>query len=157
VRPFGPIPWAERDPQNGQTSELRCLSAVGACRFFANDRTDEPTPETTVPKAAPAYAGYTDKMRPKPDHGEESYRGPGTLTGKRAVITGADSGIGRAVAIAYAREGADVLISYLSEHEDAKETRRLIGARSSIRLFRNSAASLFSSATRPIRRPSNHI
>ena len=70
--------------------------------------------------------GYTDKMRPKPDHGEESYRGGGKLTGKRAIITGADSGIGRAVAIAYAREGADVLISYLSEHEDAEETRRLV-------------------------------
>src|ERR1700729_3457259 len=64
--------------------------------------------------------------RPKPDHGEESYRGSGKLAGKKAVITGADSGIGRAVAIAYAREGADVLIAYLDEHEDAKETRRLV-------------------------------
>jgi NAD(P)-dependent dehydrogenase (short-subunit alcohol dehydrogenase family) len=59
-------------------------------------------------------------MDPKPDHGEESYRGSGRLTGKAAVITGGDSGIGRAVAIAFAREGADVLISYLNEHEDAK-------------------------------------
>ena len=65
-------------------------------------------------------------MRPKPDHGEASYRGSGKLAGKKAVITGADSGIGRAVAIAYAREGADVLIAYLNEHEDAKETRRLV-------------------------------
>ena len=65
-------------------------------------------------------------MRPKPDHGEESYRGSGKLAGKKAVITGADSGIGRAVAIAYAREGADVLIAYLNEHEDAKETQRLV-------------------------------
>ncbi len=55
--------------------------------------------------------GTTSDMDPKPDHGEHSYRGSGRLTGKRAVITGADSGIGRAVAIAYAREGADVLIS----------------------------------------------
>ena len=70
--------------------------------------------------------GHTDKMRPKPDHGEESYRGSGKLAGKKAVITGGDSGIGRAVAIAYAREGADVLISYLNEHDDAKETRRLV-------------------------------
>src|SRR6476659_3619093 len=70
--------------------------------------------------------GHTDKMRPKPDHGEESYRGSGKLAGKKAVITGGDSGIGRAVAIAYAREGADVLISYLNEHEDAEETRRLV-------------------------------
>jgi NAD(P)-dependent dehydrogenase (short-subunit alcohol dehydrogenase family) len=65
-------------------------------------------------------------MRHKPDHGEESYQGHGRLNGKRAVITGADSGIGRAVAIAFAREGADVLISYLNEHEDAKDTARLV-------------------------------
>jgi NAD(P)-dependent dehydrogenase (short-subunit alcohol dehydrogenase family) len=61
-------------------------------------------------------------MDPRPDHGEESYVGHGRLSGKRAVITGADSGIGRAVAIAYAREGADILISYLNEDEDANET-----------------------------------
>jgi NAD(P)-dependent dehydrogenase (short-subunit alcohol dehydrogenase family) len=61
-------------------------------------------------------------MDPTPDHGEDSYVGHGRLKGKRAVITGGDSGIGRAVAIAYAREGADVLISYLDEHEDANET-----------------------------------
>lgn len=61
-------------------------------------------------------------MTPRPDCGEESYVGHGRLEGKVAVITGADSGIGRAVAIAYAREGADVVISYLSEHDDAKDT-----------------------------------
>src|SRR5262245_9954134 len=66
--------------------------------------------------------GHEGEMRHQPDHGEESYRGCGKLTGKCAVITGADSGIGRAVAIAYAREGADVLIAYLDEHDDAKET-----------------------------------
>jgi NAD(P)-dependent dehydrogenase (short-subunit alcohol dehydrogenase family) len=65
-------------------------------------------------------------MEPKPDHGEESYVGTGRLKGKKAVITGADSGIGRAVAIAFAREGADVLISYLSEDEDARETARWV-------------------------------
>jgi NAD(P)-dependent dehydrogenase (short-subunit alcohol dehydrogenase family) len=70
--------------------------------------------------------GDTESMTPRPDHGEESYRGSGRLTGKKAVITGADSGIGRAVAIAFAREGADVLISYLSEDADADETRRLV-------------------------------
>jgi NAD(P)-dependent dehydrogenase (short-subunit alcohol dehydrogenase family) len=70
--------------------------------------------------------GTTGAMTPKPDHGEESYQGSGKLTGKSAVITGADSGIGRAVAIAFAREGADVLISYLNEHEDAKETQRWV-------------------------------
>jgi hypothetical protein len=61
-------------------------------------------------------------MEPTPDHGERSYEGSGRLSGKRAVITGGDSGIGRAVAIAFAREGADVLIAYLSEEEDAAET-----------------------------------
>jgi NAD(P)-dependent dehydrogenase (short-subunit alcohol dehydrogenase family) len=66
--------------------------------------------------------GSTEAMTPRPDHGEDSYRGSGRLAGKVAVITGADSGIGRAVAIAYAREGADIVISYLSEHEDAKES-----------------------------------
>ncbi|MGE0223121.1 MAG: SDR family oxidoreductase [Acetobacteraceae bacterium] len=61
-------------------------------------------------------------MTPKPDHGEHSYKGSGRLSGKAALITGADSGIGRAVAIAFAREGADVMIAYLDEHEDAQET-----------------------------------
>lgn len=65
-------------------------------------------------------------MEPVPDHGEKSYRGSGRLTGKKAVITGADSGIGRAVAIAYAREGASIIIAYLNEHDDAKETQRWV-------------------------------
>jgi NAD(P)-dependent dehydrogenase (short-subunit alcohol dehydrogenase family) len=73
-----------------------------------------------------AVPGSTAQMSPRPDHGEESYRGSGRLAGKIAVITGADSGIGRAVAIAFAREGADVLISYLNEHEDAKETQQWV-------------------------------
>ena len=77
--------------------------------------------------------GIQSKMTPVPDCGEESYQGSGKLTGKVAVITGGDSGIGRAVAIAYAREGADVLISYLSEDSDAKETRRLCRAGGSTR------------------------
>ncbi|NLU81030.1 SDR family oxidoreductase [Micromonospora sp. HNM0581] len=74
--------------------------------------------------------GRTDEMTPRPDHGEDSYRGTGKLDGRKAVITGGDSGIGRAIAIAYAREGADVLISYLGEEEDAdaRETVRLIEA-----------------------------
>jgi len=70
--------------------------------------------------------GTESEMTPKADHGETSYKGSGKLTGRKAIITGADSGIGRAVAIAFAREGADVLISYLNEHEDAKETARYI-------------------------------
>jgi NAD(P)-dependent dehydrogenase (short-subunit alcohol dehydrogenase family) len=65
-------------------------------------------------------------MDPQPDHGEMTYKGSGKLAGKIALITGADSGIGRAVAIAFAREGADVAICYLSEDEDAKETARWV-------------------------------
>jgi NAD(P)-dependent dehydrogenase (short-subunit alcohol dehydrogenase family) len=65
-------------------------------------------------------------MHPAPGHGETSYRGSGRRTGKATVVTGADSGIGKAVAIAFAREGADVVISYLNEHEDAEDTRKWI-------------------------------
>jgi NAD(P)-dependent dehydrogenase (short-subunit alcohol dehydrogenase family) len=70
--------------------------------------------------------GEQHRMTPVPDCGEESYVGSGKLSGKAAIITGADSGIGRAVAIAFAREGADVAISYLNEHSDAQETARLV-------------------------------
>lgn len=70
--------------------------------------------------------GIQSQMKPVPDCGEQSYRGSGKLTGKKAVITGGDSGIGRAVAIAFAREGADVLVSYLNEHDDAKDVARLV-------------------------------
>jgi NAD(P)-dependent dehydrogenase (short-subunit alcohol dehydrogenase family) len=75
------------------------------------------------PDQTQAPPGHTAGMQPPPDHGEASYKGSGRLTGKVALITGADSGIGRAVAIAFAREGADVAISYLNEHEDAQETK----------------------------------
>ena len=70
--------------------------------------------------------GSTEAMEPRPDHGEDSYRGSGKLTGKVALITGADSGIGKAVAIAYAREGADVAISYLDEDSDAEDTAKWV-------------------------------
>ncbi|MFP3466697.1 SDR family oxidoreductase [Leifsonia sp. SIMBA_070] len=70
--------------------------------------------------------GDTESMEPRPDHGEESYRGSGKLTGKVALITGADSGIGKAVAIAYAREGADVAIAYLNEDQDAEDTAKWV-------------------------------
>ncbi|QXI14495.1 glucose 1-dehydrogenase [Pseudomonas zeae] len=82
--------------------------------------TDYPKPP--FPKQAQAVPGSQRKMEPYPDCGEQSYVGSGRLSGKIALITGADSGIGRAVAIAFAREGADVAVAYLNEHEDAQET-----------------------------------
>jgi NAD(P)-dependent dehydrogenase (short-subunit alcohol dehydrogenase family) len=85
----------------------------------------EPRPDSP-PAQQQDVPGVLGEMTPKPDHGEESYRGSGRLAGKSAVITGGDSGIGRAVAIAFAREGADVLISYLNEHDDAKDTARYV-------------------------------
>jgi hypothetical protein len=78
------------------------------------------------PEQQQSPPGQTREMDPQPDHGEETYTGSGKLAGKVAVITGGDSGIGRAVAIAFAREGADVLISYLNEHDDAQETARWV-------------------------------
>jgi NAD(P)-dependent dehydrogenase (short-subunit alcohol dehydrogenase family) len=85
-------------------------------------------PEPPFPRQTQPMPGLTAEMKPVPDHGEESYKGSGRLEAKRAVITGADSGIGRAVAIAFAREGADVLISYLEEHQDAEQTKKLVEA-----------------------------
>jgi NAD(P)-dependent dehydrogenase (short-subunit alcohol dehydrogenase family) len=86
--------------------------------------TTTPKPPHATPKQDPP--GSTAKMNPVPDHGESTYKGSGKLTGKVAVITGGDSGIGRAVAIAFAREGADVVISYLNEDGDAGDTAKLI-------------------------------
>src|SRR5689334_3422125 len=83
-------------------------------------------PKPPYPEQRQPMPGTTSQMKPRPDHGETSYKGAGRLNGKKAVITGADSGIGRAVAIAYAREGADVLIAYLNEHDDAQEVKSLI-------------------------------
>jgi NAD(P)-dependent dehydrogenase (short-subunit alcohol dehydrogenase family) len=83
-------------------------------------------PKPPYPAQRQPMPGSTAAMDPRPDHGETTYKGSGRLEGKKAVITGGDSGIGRAVAIAYAREGADILIAYLDEHDDAEEVKALI-------------------------------
>ncbi|MBQ0986864.1 SDR family oxidoreductase [Streptomyces sp. F63] len=90
-----------------------------------NPVTRHPRPE--FPQQDQPHPGHPEEMRPEPDHGESSYRGSGRLEGRRTVVTGGDSGIGRAVALAFAREGADVLFTHLEEEEkDARETARLV-------------------------------
>jgi len=86
-------------------------------------------PKPPFPVQQQPWPGLTSKMQPRPDHGETSYKGSGRLRGRKALITGGDSGIGRAAAIAYAREGADVAINYLpAEEPDAREVVALIRA-----------------------------
>jgi len=92
--------------------------------MITDSKTDAPRPPQL--KQQQTMPGVTAPMDPPPDHGETSYRGSSRLEGRAAIVTGGDSGIGRAVAIAFAREGADVLVSYFDEHEDAAETARWV-------------------------------
>src|SRR3954468_24113264 len=103
-----------------------CLPAAPASYFpDAINMSKNPLeagPKPPQPSQQQHEPGIEAQMDPKPDYGEDSYKGSGRLKGKAALITGGDSGIGRAVALAFAREGADLLISYLSEEADARET-----------------------------------
>src|SRR5438105_14875455 len=98
---------------------------TGSTDYTQQDPTRQ-GPQPPFPQQKQEPPGLESAMQPRPDYGEESYQGSGRLQGMATIITGADSGIGRAVALAFAREGADVLISYLSEDSDAQETARIV-------------------------------
>ena len=121
---------------NEMTRRAVVVGAVAASSTSALAQSEEPAPmqnpldkypKPPFEKQSQPWPGLASKMTPRPDHGEESYKGSGRLAGRRALITGGDSGMGRAAAIAFAREGSDVAINYFpTEEEDAREVVDLI-------------------------------
>ena len=116
--------------QNDDRSDNQAARAGGDTTASANRPLIDPRskyPQPPFPRQQQEWPGLASKMQPRPDHGEDSYQGSGRLAGRRALITGGDSGMGRAAAIAYAREGADVAFNYLeAEEPDAREVVQLI-------------------------------
>lgn len=111
----------------GSSSAQTSSRQAGASSAVATDDPRSKYPKPPFEEQTQPWPGLAAKMNPKPDHGETSYRGSGRLTGRKALITGGDSGMGRAAAIAYAREGADIAINYLpAEEPDAREVIQLI-------------------------------
>ena len=115
----------------GNIGTARCpgdASCAAAAQLAAMADPKEKAPKPPFPKQEQEAPGSEQAMEPQPDYGDASYTGFGRLKDKVALITGADSGIGRAVALAFAREGADIVVGYWNEHEDARETQRAVEA-----------------------------